>query len=323
MHNSGLDWEGYLDGLVERAGSLTAVAEHVAARRRHTESIQTIERGLRRLRSRGNKQGGVWGQRLLRIYGLPEDIDERIRWMGQYHTRFTDLPASLGVELLRPWDQPPVTDSPARIWIHLGYASIALRRRDKTVADAHIDQAVHALHTAPVAAQIETRLVRAYRLARRDPPTSIGLLDEVKPLLDDAELRGDDRSCLRARWVDQVAWRYNLGIGAAIDYPRAEAMYRALPLKDVPPFARCRRENGLGWSRLNQGDRASAVIHARNSVMHAGDGGSLRLRAMALNLLANAAGDEEARAARARAVEIAKRLEDETLRLRCVPRQAV
>ena len=85
----------------------------------------------------------------------------------------------------------------------------------------------------------------------------------------------------------------------------------------------CRRENGLGWSSLRLGDRTAAQHHARASVLHAGDSGSLRLRAMALNLLAATLEGEAAAHARRRAVGIAQRLEDEALRVRFSTAQAV
>ena len=310
------DWQGYIDGLVAERGSLAAVAERLSEQRGHREQIESIERGLRRLRGRGTQGGGVWGQRVLRAFGLPAEVEARVRWMGQYHTRFSDLPASLGLELLRPWDRPPVSEGPARVWVQLGLCSVALRRQQPDLGLQHLDQADRVGAQAPVAAQIERLLTRSFLVSRTDPPRSLALLEEAAPLLDDAALDDADRACLRARWVDQRAWRLNKGVGEPRDPAAAEALYQALPLEG-PPFARCRRENGLGWSRLLQGDRAAAQAHARASVTHAGDGGSLRLRAMALNLLSAASeGTEEGALARARALDIARRLEDESLRLR-------
>lgn len=49
---------------------------------------------------------------------------------------------------------------------------------------------------------------------------------------------------------------------------------------------------------------------------HAGDGGHLRLRAMALTMLGRILGGEEGASIRARAAAIVKALDDEALRLR-------
>ena len=99
----------------------------------------------------------------------------------------------------------------------------------------------------------------------------------------------------------------------------AAKLYERIPA-DGPLFARCRRENGLGWSRFKLGDTEAALEHARTSVSSAGDSGSLRMRATALNLLATVARGDEAEDARRRARAIAKELEDEALRVRFTPR---
>lgn len=316
MDGIGLDWDDYLGHLIGQWGSLTAVAEQVAIRRKFAEQIDSVERGLRRLRGRGHKSGGVWGQRLLALFGLPDDVSDRVRWMGQYHTRFSDLPTSLGRELLAPWDRPPVTDGHARIWIHLGHTSIALRTNQRDTAHAHIQQAALAAPHAEVAAQLELLLVRSFLLTRRDRARSQALLDEAEPLLEHDTLTDNDRACLRARWVDQRAYLLNKGLGCPKDPASAEQLYASLPTAG-PPFALCRRANGLGWSRLLQGDRSEALAQGRASVVFAGDGGSLRLRAMALNLVAAAAeGTPEGDEARTRSLAIAQRLEDESLQVR-------
>jgi len=55
---------------------------------------------------------------------------------------------------------------------------------------------------------------------------------------------------------------------------------------------------------------------AREASQHAGDGGHMRMRAMALNMLARIVGGEEGADAKRRAMAIANELEDEVLRLR-------
>jgi hypothetical protein len=62
--------------------------------------------------------------------------------------------------------------------------------------------------------------------------------------------------------------------------------------------------------------RDEAIAHARDAVRHAGDGGHLRLRAMALSMLGRILGGREGDDAKARAVAIVTSLDDEALRLR-------
>ena len=66
-----LDWADYVDAVVAERGSLALAARFLAERRNFEEDVGSVERGLRRLRERGHKDGGVWGQRALRCFGLP------------------------------------------------------------------------------------------------------------------------------------------------------------------------------------------------------------------------------------------------------------
>src|SRR5690606_37253172 len=81
-------WAVYLDALVEEHGSLAAISERLAALGGWRDDVDSITRALRRLRQRGSLPGGKWGDRLLRAFGLPADIDARLRFMGAYHSRF-------------------------------------------------------------------------------------------------------------------------------------------------------------------------------------------------------------------------------------------
>jgi hypothetical protein len=100
------------------------------------------------------------------------------------------------------------------------------------------------------------------------------------------------------------------------DPERAEGLYRALDDEGAPPFARCRRASGLAYSAWRLGRAEEAVALARAACEHAGDGGHLRLRAMALQMLARVGHGAEAARAAERARAIAAQLDDETLRLR-------
>jgi hypothetical protein len=312
-HDPGqLDWRHYVAHLVGEHGSVAAVAEHIADHRGHTEALDTIERGIRRLRARGHRDGGAWGRRLLAQFGLPAAIEVRARWMGSYHSRFTDLPTPLCHELLQPWDRPPLSASRVRVWVQLGLASVALRGRRTEDASRYLQQATLAAARATDHARCELALVNAYAISRDQPDAAAALLTRAGDLLDRA-LTHDDRACLFARWIDQRA--YPLNRGAAPDHEAALALYEQID-GDGPPFALVRRHNGLAWTHLRLGHRDTAVTHARAALRHAGDGGSLRLRAMALKALAAAVGGDEANRARARARAIAERLDDQELRLR-------
>lgn len=304
-----------MDSVAAERGSLAQAAALLAERRGFTEDIESVERGLRRLRERGVRDGGVWGQRALRCFGLPRGVTDRIRWMGQYHSRFTDLPASVAEELLRPWDRPPISESPARIWLLLARAGLSLRRREDPAAV--LQQAARLDEKAEAAARVELALVQAFAFGRTDPVAAGKALDRAGELLHSAAktLAPDDHACLFARYIDQRAYPLNKPMEGPPDHDAALELYLQIPT-DGPAFARCRRENGLGHTRLRLGQRDAALEHARASVQASGDSGSLRMRAMALKLLASASEGEAASLALDRARAIAEVLEDEALRTR-------
>ncbi|MCX4244314.1 hypothetical protein [Paraliomyxa miuraensis] len=307
--SEGFDWGSYVAWLAQRHGTLAAVADALAAQRGHAESVGTIERALRRLRARQGRDGGTWGARVLRAFGVPDDVDSRVRWMGQYHTRFSDLPRSLCLELLRPWDRPPVSESPSRAWVQLGLAGVALRGREQELAREHLRRAERA---AEGLARLEWLLASSFAISREEPRQAQARVEEAERLLGRLEMSADDRACYRARCVDHHGWHDNV---VRRDHAAARARYEELP-RDGPPFGRVRRDNGLGWSLLRLGDREGAHACAVRAVEAAGDGGSLRLRAMALSLLAATLEGQAAEAARQRAKAIAERLDDEALRVR-------
>jgi hypothetical protein len=315
----GLSWEEYVDWLVESHGTLTAVAEKLASTRAFADDVGSIERALRRLRKRKNLAGGVWGTRALAAFGVPGAADARARFLGTYHSRFTDLPLPICLDFLRLWDRPPLNEAPAaRAWIALGHATCALRQADFTGAKAHLKRARASFSIAPLAARIEMLLVEAFVASREEKEKVPALLSEVEPLLlQGGDLDSADVACLRARWIDQRAYELNHREPPALE--EAEALYRSLPdHESTPPFARCRRENGLAYARWKLGDRDAAADLARSSARHAGDGGHLRLRAMALSMLSRILRTDtpEGKDAAARASAIVTAIEDEALRLR-------
>jgi hypothetical protein len=313
----GLSWEAYVAWLVDEHGSLSAVADRLAAHRAYADDVASVERALRRLRARGQQDGGAWGARALLLFGLPGAIDARTRWMGRYHSRFTDLPVPVCHDLVRLWDRPPVSASPAsRAWLALAHASCALRLMDREGASAHLRRARAERRSAPPEARAELLLTEAFLQSHEDATKVPTLLAEVEPLLA-LDMPAEDRACLHARWVDQLAYERNHAReGRSPDPAGAEALYLTIPVAEAPSFALCRRANGLAYARWKQGHRDEGAALAREACRHAGDGGHLRLRAMALQMLGRILGSEEGAEARARARAIASALDDEALRLR-------
>jgi hypothetical protein len=314
----GYGWDDYLAALVAEHGTLAAVAWKLLDRAEGVDDVASVERALRRLRGRGQRDGGVWGQRLVRRFGVPLAVTACARWMGLYHSPFNDLPLSLCLDQLRLWDRPPVAESRARLWIELGYASCALRQRRHEAATAHADAVAATLAGSDAgedAARIELALVRAYLASRAQRSDEVAQkLDTVAQLLDGASLAPDDAACFRARLVDQRAFQLNREHRADAD-AQALALYRSLPAEDVHPFASYRRDAGLAWGEFRAGRVADAVRLAERACAHAGDGGYTRLRAMGLLLQAKIVGAAAGTRAEllARASAIATRLEDAEL----------
>jgi hypothetical protein len=303
----GYSWGELLEALVAAHGTLTAVAWKLVDYA-DGDDVASVERALRRLRTRGQRDGGRWGQHLLRVFGIPAPIEARLRWLGHYHSPFNDLPVALCLDQLRLWDRPPIASSRARIWLHLGHASVALRTRRHDDAAVHVRRARSALAALPAEyhdARIEAALVDGYLASRCDVAAVPGHLDEAAHLLATAPLSADDRACFAARIADHRAYQLN----KSGDHAAAFALYDALPA-DVHPFASYRRESGRAYGTYRLGSRDDAAALARRAIAHAGDGGYTRLRAMGLLLLARILDDD---APRQRARAIAVRLGDAEL----------
>ena len=314
---AGYTWGDYVAQLAADHGSLAAVALRLAELATTPDDVASVERALRRLRRRGNLDGGDYGRRLLRVFGLPRPIEARVKWMGVYHSRFCDLPRSLCRDQLRVWDRPPVRESRARVWIELGLASVALRARELDAADLHLRRARAAAPTE-LAARVELDLVAAFLASKRGERDAVAraLADADALLAHDssAALSPEERACLQVRAIDQRAYQqHNPPDGAAPDPHAALALYATIPRDDLHPFVSYRRDAGLAHTHHVLGDRTRAIDLAAAAVEHAGDGGYLRLRAMGLHLLARILGAEQGAPARARALAIARRLEDEEL----------
>lgn len=303
----GFTWGDYIASLVEEHGTLAAVAQKLARTKLGGGDPLTIERGLRRLRTRGQRDGGEYGRALLRVFGISRGVLDATRWMGVYHTRFADLPVSLCHEQLRLWDKPPASESAARAFVQLGFASVALRRGDLDSAEAHLSQAKPFVRTDD--AKLEHALVTAYVAQRRGDPDRAGaILRAAERLLALRDVTSEERACFRSRWLDQRAY---LSTHFARDLETAHELY--LQIEPVVPFAACRRALGLAYVAWKKGEIEDAVAEARAACDHAGDGGFLRLRVIALNLLFHITRDERIRE---RAASAARSMEDEALVLR-------
>ncbi len=305
-HAPGFTWGDYLEQLVTEHGTLTQVAWKLID---HGDDVANIERALRRLRTRGQRDGGTWGQRLIRTFGVPQAIVARVRWLGLYHSPFADLPLPLCRDQLRLWDRPPLVNTRARVWLHLGFASTALRQRDFAAARLQLDRADAAAAGTDPEAQLEATLQRAYLVSRDDATQVPALLMRAEQLLAGTKGSREDHACFAARLADQRAFALN----RQHDHEGALALYRALPTEDIHPFASYRRDAGLAYGLWRTGQATEARRLAERAITHAGDGGYLRLRAMGLLMLARVADDRDALA---RAEAIAARLADTELATR-------
>ena len=304
----GLGWGELLDQLVAEHGTWSAVAWRLIGTA-EGDDVASVERALRRLRARGQKDGGVWGQRVLRTFGVPAAIDARLRWMGLYHSPFNDLPVSLCYDQLRLWDRPPVSESRARVWVQLGLTSSALRSRRFPEAAAHLRAA--AAVAEGDAAPLEVALVEAYLASRLDQPPMLARAEALLPHVRDPA----DAACFAARLADQQAYQLN----RRGEHAAALALYQALPAQDLHPFASYRRDSGLAYGHHRAGDRDLALRLAQQACEHAGDGGYVRLRVMGLLMVHRIAPDP---AVLARALAMATRLEDTELLARIARRAA-
>jgi len=280
-----MTWADYVRWLVEEHGSLAAVANKAAGTSRDAASV---ERALRRLRTKKTGDGGEWGRRLLRTFGLPKGTAERLEWMGVYHSRFTDLPVELCLDQLHAWNRPPISESPARAWLQLGFATCALRQADLDAAEEHLKGVGQ---TAP-RARLELGLIRAFIASKRKQHPQLDALESLVREIGDP--------CFTARWLDQRAYGAKLA--------DARALYEQIA--ETPPFAACKRHGGLAYVALREGDPREAVRHAELAIRAAGDGGYTRMRITYLGLLANITGDDTVRE---RAIAAAKNLGDPEL----------
>lgn len=318
-------WREYVEGLRDELGGWADLARALEAHLgdEAPEGPDTVIKGLQRLARRRHKPGDHYGVLLLRFFGLPPSIERWGRLMGQYHSRFADLPVGLRREQLLRWDRPPVSESPAAVWVHLGLASLAHRSGDLNEAKRRLALAED-VPKPDLAARLEYAL-----LAARIASDEGRLEDEERAVANASQLVARegltrvDRLCYQARIADQHAyrvrapWRTNPSV-----IEEALAIYEGLPKDDVPPFVGFRREIGIAWCVWRLGTPDLAMAHAQRAYDHAGDGGFVRLRIMALNLMAWITDEHPDGPLRSRAATLARDLEDVDLERRSTAHRA-
>jgi hypothetical protein len=312
-------WNDLVGAWRKELGGWTKLAEEMARRGEAIDlprDLGSIERGLRRLSERGHKDGGQYGRWLDRLFGVPPSIESWVRWMGQYHQRFVDLPVTLCRRQLAMWDRPPVRDAAAGAWIDLGVASVALRTGDRASADTRIARAKTKVARAGAAATLEHRLISAYVTSTDDRPATEAALAQAEPLLTSPELSSEDSACYRARVIDARAYQQLHPIEGPPALDAALALYESIAEDTGVAFVDFRRALGRAYCFYKLGDRARGAALALEAADHAADGGFVRLRVIALNLASRASDGDAATRLRARAARLSAYLEDEDLRAR-------
>ena len=313
-------WREYVHGLRSELGGWTALAQALQDRAEAelVEDPESVIKGLKRLAQSRQGPGGKYGALLLRTFGLPPSITHWGRLMGQYHGRFADLPVGLRREQLLRWDRPPVSESPAAMWVHIGLASLALRDRDLDEANRRIVLASE-VRRPEVEARIEYELLVA-RVASADGSLAAeaAALDAAEASLGAPTLSEVDRLCYLARLLDQRAYRASQGWRShPAKLREALALYERIPDVREPPFVAFRRALGRAWCLWRLGEEDAAKVLARAACDHAGDGGLVRFRVMGLSLLAQLCGDNpEGLDARTRAEGLTLALDDADLATR-------
>lgn len=315
---AGLTWAEYVARWVDDRGGWLPLADQLIHRAGTSVDIppdpQTVERGLRRLAQRHHRPGGQYGRWMLRFFGVTSPIEQWVRWLGTYHTRFTDLPSGLRLEQLALWNRPPLAESPLACWIHLGIASAHHSRLDLAACEHWLARAEPHAAAAGTAAEIELALVQAeLAISRGDHAALDAYAATVERKLAPAALPATDDLPYRARLAAARAARYTRPpAGVAPDLDRARACYASIADAAIP-FVTFRKCVGLAYCAWQRGDVAEATQLAERAVDAAGDGGLVRMRVMALNMLSRLLPAPSAAAVNARAQQMATALEDEEL----------
>lgn len=317
LQGTGYTWGRYISDFIEEYGGWAALVDHLIRRAQSHVDIsvdaQTVEKGLRRLAQREHHDGGQYGRWMLRFFGMPMSVHRWLAWMGQYHSRFFDLPTRLRHEQLQLWDRAPVTDSSLAIWVHLGQASLHLRRGDHEACEARLE--LIRTRGAPDEARVELALFCArLRSDATDHASADAELERAGELID--TLPTEPQLIYRARLLDQRAHRLLHPAQGPADVNEALELYASIEDTDALPFVGFRRAHGLAYCRWRLGEITHAEQLVRHALSCAGDGGFVRLRIMALNLLAHILDEPADGAHHTRAARLAIQIEDEDLRSR-------
>lgn len=320
-----LTWGEYIRQWTDDRGGWTQLAnelvDRAAASTEVPEDAQSVERGLRRLATRGHKPGGQYGRWMLRYFGFVAAVDELVKWMGQYHTRFADLPCGFRLEHLTLWNRPPIAESRVAVWIHIGIAHAHLSRRERPECEHWLASAERLARHAGPAAEIECHLLHAQLAAESDLGVARAHFAAID--LSHPDLAILDERVYRARLADQRAHVLTRPfVGVTPDFHAARAEYEAIDETPYQPFVSFRRAVGLAFCAWKLDERAAAVELATRAVEHAGDGGLLRMRVNGLNMLSRVLDGPGAQTSHERAARIAAQLEDEELMSRvaqCIP----
>jgi hypothetical protein len=333
---AGLSWGEYVDRWVDDCGGWLPLADTLIDRAQEMVEIpldpQTVERGLRRLAKRGHTSGGQYGRWMVRFFGFTSPVEQWVKWLGTYHSRFADLPCSLRLELLALWNRPPISESPLVCWIEHGIAIAHHSQLDFESCWAWLARAEKHAAAAGPAAEIEVALFAAQLevdgldVARGDDRIAVQRRYRfIEERLATAALPPADELSYRARLADLRSRHFSRPApGDALDLVRARSIYEAIPESTVP-FASFRKYAGLAYCEWRLGNDDAARRLAQRAVDDAGDGGLVRMRIQGLNMLSRVVPPDEAEVVNARARGMAAALEDENLLRRvnlCTPRRA-
>lgn len=243
---------------------------------------------------------------MLRFFGFVSPIEKWVRWLGNHHSRFSDLPSNMRLEQLTLWNRPPISESPLACWILLGIANVHHARSDVPACEHWLTRAERLLESAGAGASIEALLIRAQLDVDADAREAAhGKHARIEERLASEQLRSVNAHCYRARLQDQRA-------RIESDPARAREHYAAIPDVDVA-YVRFHRAVGLGYCAWKLGDTTEAIRLANAAIDAAGDGGLVRMRVTGLNLLSRLLPADEAHAVNARARRMAEALQDEEL----------
>jgi hypothetical protein len=315
---AGLTWAEYVDRWVDDCGGWLPLADQLIHRATGAVEIaadpQTVERGLRRLARRAHQPGGQYGRWMLRYFGFTSPVERLVRWLGTGHSRFSDLPCGLRLEHLSLWNRPPVSESPLVAWVYVGTASAHFSRLDRDASAHWLSRAEPHARAAGTNAELEVGLLRAQREMDGGDRTAAAArhlaLDEK---LRTSELSAVDMQCYRARLQSQRAVMCTRPAeGDAPDIARAREHYDAIPASTIP-FVSFHRSVGLAYCAWKRGELDEAIALARRAADDAGDGGLIRMRVAALNLLSRVLSPSHALAVNERAQRMAAQLGDEEL----------